>query len=84
MGLGVLFVNQLIKFDAKAQEDLDKLLVKAKQANERRYFGNIPFLLDNFFHFYCTTLIGIAKMLTADSLGLLILSFLCDAPQNFL
>ena len=41
MGLGALFVNQLIKFDAKAQEDLDKLLIKAKQANERRYFGNI-------------------------------------------
>ena len=50
MGLGALFVNQLIKFDAKAQEDLDKLLIKAKQANERRYFGNIftlpvPFLI---------------------------------------
>lgn len=40
MDLGALFVNQLIKFDGKAQEDLDKLLVKAKQANERRYFGN--------------------------------------------
>ncbi|XP_042039658.1 uncharacterized protein LOC121785341 [Salvia splendens] len=40
MGLGALFVNQLIKFDAKAQEDLDKLLIKAKQANERRYFDD--------------------------------------------
>ncbi|XP_057811979.1 uncharacterized protein LOC131026215 isoform X1 [Salvia miltiorrhiza] len=53
MGLGALFVNQLIKFDAKAQEDLDKLLIKAKEANERRYFGSIlalpiPFLIAHF------------------------------------
>ncbi|KAI8524789.1 hypothetical protein RHMOL_Rhmol13G0176700 [Rhododendron molle] len=39
MGLGVVFVNQLVKWDAKLQEDLDKMLEKAKAANERRYFG---------------------------------------------
>ncbi|CAL5412790.1 unnamed protein product [Camellia sinensis] len=39
MGLGVVFVNQLVKWDAKLQEDLDKMLDKAKAANERRYFG---------------------------------------------
>ena len=43
MGLGAVFVDQLVKWDAKLQEDLDKMLEKAKAANERRYFG--PFLL---------------------------------------
>ncbi|XP_059656518.1 uncharacterized protein LOC132303314 [Cornus florida] len=38
MGLGALFVNQLVKWDGKLQEDLDKMLEKAKAANERRYF----------------------------------------------
>lgn len=39
MGLGVVFVNQLVKWDAQLAEDLDKMLEKAKAANERRYFG---------------------------------------------
>ncbi|TVU39052.1 hypothetical protein EJB05_12454, partial [Eragrostis curvula] len=39
MGLGAVFVNQLVKFDDKLKEDLDKMLERAKQANERRYFG---------------------------------------------
>ncbi|KAG7960061.1 hypothetical protein I3843_10G102900 [Carya illinoinensis] len=39
MGLGAVFVNQLVKWDAQLQEDLDKMLAKAKAANERRYFG---------------------------------------------
>ncbi|XP_047333725.1 uncharacterized protein LOC124937504 [Impatiens glandulifera] len=39
MGLGVLFANQLVKWDGKLQEDLDKMLDKAKAANERRYFN---------------------------------------------
>ncbi|KAK6916944.1 hypothetical protein RJ641_017695 [Dillenia turbinata] len=39
MGLGAVFVNQLVKWDAKLQEDRDKLLERAKAANERRYFG---------------------------------------------
>ncbi|XWS16706.1 hypothetical protein CRYUN_Cryun33cG0000300 [Craigia yunnanensis] len=33
-----LFVNQLVKWDAQLQQDLDKMLEKAKAANERRYF----------------------------------------------
>ncbi|CAN0911780.1 hypothetical protein LINGRAHAP2_LOCUS27048, partial [Linum grandiflorum] len=37
MGLGVVFVNQLVKWDAQLQVDLDKMLEKAKAANERRY-----------------------------------------------
>lgn len=41
MGLGAVFVNQLVKWDAQLQEDLDKMLEKAKAANERRYFGNL-------------------------------------------
>ncbi|XP_027087997.1 uncharacterized protein LOC113783034 [Coffea eugenioides] len=40
MGLGVVLANQMVKWDAKAQEDLDKLLAKAKEANERRYFDD--------------------------------------------
>ncbi|KAE8647788.1 hypothetical protein Csa_003686 [Cucumis sativus] len=48
MGLGAVFVNQLVKWDAKLQEDLDKMLDKAKAANERRYFG-ICFLLSSYF-----------------------------------
>ncbi|KAK9226864.1 hypothetical protein WN943_011912 [Citrus x changshan-huyou] len=39
MGLGAVFVNQLVKWDAQLQQDLDKMLEKAKAANERRYFG---------------------------------------------
>ncbi|GMH20829.1 hypothetical protein Nepgr_022671 [Nepenthes gracilis] len=37
MGLGMVFVNQLVKWDAKLKDDLDKMLDKAKAANERRY-----------------------------------------------
>ncbi|KAE9600996.1 hypothetical protein Lal_00008079 [Lupinus albus] len=37
MGLGSLFVNQLIQWEAKVEQDLDKMLQKAKDANERRY-----------------------------------------------
>lgn len=48
MGLGVVFANQLVKFDAKAQEDLDKILLRAKEANERRYFGK--FIISSFLH----------------------------------
>ncbi|KAI5650310.1 hypothetical protein M9H77_36315 [Catharanthus roseus] len=40
MGLGAVAANQMVKWDAKAQEDLDKLIIKAKQANERRYFDD--------------------------------------------
>nr|XP_043631190.1 uncharacterized protein LOC122602658 [Erigeron canadensis] len=38
MGLGAVFANQLVKWDAKLQVDLDIMLEKAKAANERRYF----------------------------------------------
>ncbi|XP_031501244.1 uncharacterized protein LOC116264923 [Nymphaea colorata] len=38
MGLGAVFANQLVKWDAQLQEDLDKMLEKAKAANESRYF----------------------------------------------
>jgi hypothetical protein len=40
MGLGAVFVNQLVKWDEKLKEDLDKMLERAKQANERRYFDD--------------------------------------------
>ncbi|KAK8962067.1 hypothetical protein KSP40_PGU007071 [Platanthera guangdongensis] len=40
MGLGAIFVNQLLKYEVKLKEDLDKILEKAHQANERRYFGS--------------------------------------------
>ncbi|KAF6136591.1 hypothetical protein GIB67_016047 [Kingdonia uniflora] len=39
MGLGAIFTNQLVKWDAQLQVDLNKILDKAKVANERRYFG---------------------------------------------
>ena len=45
MGLGAVFVNQLVKWDAKLQEDLDKMLEKAKAANERRYMGELTLTL---------------------------------------
>ncbi|KAA3461012.1 Excitatory amino acid transporter 1 [Gossypium arboreum] len=38
MGLGAVFVNQLVNWDAQLQRDLDNMLEKAKAANERRYF----------------------------------------------
>ncbi|ESW30845.1 hypothetical protein PHAVU_002G187200 [Phaseolus vulgaris] len=37
MGLGVVFVTQLLKWEAQVERDLDKMLEKAKAANERRY-----------------------------------------------
>ncbi|KAJ4843028.1 hypothetical protein Tsubulata_005877 [Turnera subulata] len=39
MGIGAVFTNQLVKWDEKLIQDLDKLLDKAKEANQRRYFG---------------------------------------------
>lgn len=39
MGLGVVAINQLVKWEVKLDQDLDKLLEKSKAANERRYFG---------------------------------------------
>ncbi|PWA35320.1 notchless protein [Artemisia annua] len=39
MGLGVVFANQLVKWDAKLQVDVDEMLEKAKAANEPRYFA---------------------------------------------
>ncbi|KAG8081720.1 hypothetical protein GUJ93_ZPchr0014g46569 [Zizania palustris] len=39
MGLGAVFVNQLVSWDEKLKKDLDKMLERAKQANEQRYFG---------------------------------------------
>lgn len=50
MGLGVVFVNQLVKWDAQLQEDLDKMLAKAKAANEHRYFGISLFFSSSFFY----------------------------------
>lgn len=41
MGLGAVFVNQLLKWEAQVEQDLDKMLEKAKAANERRYIGFI-------------------------------------------
>ncbi|KAH8513071.1 hypothetical protein H0E87_006394 [Populus deltoides] len=46
MGLGVVFVNQLVKWDAQLEQDLDKMLLKAKEANERRYFGASDLFID--------------------------------------
>lgn len=45
MGLGAVFVNQLVKWDAQLQQDLDKMLEKAKAANERRYFGIVIIII---------------------------------------
>jgi len=44
MGLGVVAVNQLLKWEAQVEQDLDKMLEKAKAANERRYIGSFLFL----------------------------------------
>ncbi|TKY59724.1 hypothetical protein E2542_SST16818 [Spatholobus suberectus] len=43
MGLGAVFVNQLLKWEAQVEQDLDKMLEKAKAANERRYIGSLSF-----------------------------------------
>ncbi|ONM23763.1 hypothetical protein ZEAMMB73_Zm00001d006421 [Zea mays] len=40
MGLGAVFVNQLVKFDEKLKEDLDKMLERARLANEQRYIDD--------------------------------------------
>ncbi|XP_071922259.1 uncharacterized protein [Coffea arabica] len=57
MGLGVVLANQMVKWDAKAQEDLDKLLAKAKEANERRYFVYLK-ALGQEVHFGCLYEVG--------------------------
>lgn len=47
IGIGVVAVNQFVKWEVKCNEDLNKLLEKSKHANERRYFGkfsSIPLL----------------------------------------
>ena len=49
MGLGAVFVNQLLKWEAQVEQDLDKMLEKAKAANERRYIGSALFLKEPFF-----------------------------------
>ncbi|KAJ1399976.1 complex I subunit [Sesbania bispinosa] len=41
MGLGVVFVNSLLKWETQLEQDLDKMLEKAKAANERRYIGMV-------------------------------------------
>ncbi|KAK4364206.1 hypothetical protein RND71_015564 [Anisodus tanguticus] len=41
MGIGVVSANQMVKWEAKSNEDLDKLLEKARLANERRYFEDV-------------------------------------------
>lgn len=53
MGIGSVAVNQLVKWEVKLDEDLDKMLEKAKAANERRYFGNLCFFLSKDFCFVC-------------------------------
>lgn len=55
MGLGVVFVHQLVKWDEKLKQDLDKMLERAKQANERRYFGLclLPPTIWNFYYMLC-------------------------------
>ncbi|KAH0778133.1 hypothetical protein KY290_004560 [Solanum tuberosum] len=44
MGLGVVAANQMVKWEAKSNEDLDKLLEKSRLANERRYFAIVQSL----------------------------------------
>ncbi|KAF3615739.1 putative transcription factor MYB86-like [Capsicum annuum] len=43
IGIGVVAVNQFVKWEVKCNEDLNKLLEKSKHANERRYFGGVWF-----------------------------------------
>ncbi|CAA6671321.1 unnamed protein product [Spirodela intermedia] len=40
MGLGAVFVNQLVNWNDKLHEDLGKMIDKSKAANERRYFDS--------------------------------------------
>ncbi|KAM3204443.1 hypothetical protein CQW23_23518 [Capsicum baccatum] len=40
IGIGVVAVNQFVKWEVKCNEDLNKLLEKSKHANERRYFDD--------------------------------------------
>ncbi|XP_038689585.1 uncharacterized protein LOC119988573 [Tripterygium wilfordii] len=38
MGCGSVFANQLVKWDKQVEEDTEKIVQKAREANERRYF----------------------------------------------
>ncbi|KAL4200989.1 hypothetical protein AMTRI_Chr02g256360 [Amborella trichopoda] len=49
MGLGTIFTTQLVKWDSKLQEDLDKMLEKAKAANERRYLDILKNTFEDIF-----------------------------------
>ncbi|XP_058200309.1 uncharacterized protein LOC131315204 isoform X1 [Rhododendron vialii] len=71
MGLGVVFVNQLVKWDAKLQEDLDKMLEKAKAANERRYFELTRALLFSFSLSHGTKMLEYVSLILAFGVILL-------------
>ena len=62
IGIGAVFGNQLVKWEAKVEEDLDKLLEKAKAANERRYIGTLSiFYAANLYSSYFLTPAALAK-----------------------
>ena len=62
IGIGAVFGNQLVKWEAKVEEDLDKLLEKAKAANERRYIGTLSiFYAANLYSSYFLTPSALAK-----------------------
>lgn len=64
MGLGVVFVNQLVKWEAQVEQDLDKMLEKAKAANERRYIGSFLFF---FLSSLCLLILWFCFILLLDS-----------------
>lgn len=63
MGLGAVFVNQLVSWNEKLHEDLQVMIDKSKAANERRYFGIVfifpQFLSTRFFALFVEILINI-------------------------
>ena len=62
IGIGAVFGNQLVKWEAKVEEDLDKLLKKAKVANEHCYIGTFSiFYAANLYSSYFLTLSALTK-----------------------
>ena len=62
IGIGAVFGNQLVKWEAKVEEDLDKLLKKAKVANEHCYIGTFSiFYAANLYSSYFVTPSALTK-----------------------
>ena len=84
MGIGAVFVNQLVKFDEKLKEDLDKMLERAREANEQRYIGTVLTCSDiSWLQFLCSLFCHTVASFSHNKKNTLhSRSLLCDAIRK--